>query len=90
MDMETLTPNQINAKVRSGEFTIPQSLHALEPWKSQGEWVPACGGLETPFISRSGRRLLYCWQPRSGKHAYIDVGSDMVLTDEEAQNAMGL
>ena len=88
--METLTPNQINAKVRSGEFTIPQSLHALEHWKSQGEWVPACGGLETPFISRSGRRLLYCWQPRSGKHAYIDVGSDMVLTDEEAQNAMGL
>jgi hypothetical protein len=86
--METLTPNQINEKVRKGELTIPQSLQALEHWKSQGEWVPACGGTETPFLSRSGLRLLYCWQPRSGKHAYLDVNTDMFLTDEEARAAL--
>lgn len=85
-----LTPNEIRAKVREGELTIPQSLELLEEWKSQGDWVPACGGLETPFVSRSGRRLLYCWQPRSGRHAYLDVARDVILSDEEAANAMGL
>ncbi len=85
-----LTPREIEAKVRAGELTIPQSLELREEWKSQGDWVPACGGLETPFVSRSGRRLLYCWQPRSGRHAYLDVARDVILSDEEAANAMGL
>jgi len=56
----------------------------------QGNWIPACGGTETPFLSRSGRRLLYCWQPSTGSHAYIDCGTDMVLTDEEAEAALML
>lgn len=56
----------------------------------QGNWVPACGGTETPFRSRSGRTLLYCWQPSTGRHAYLDVGTDMFLTDEEARLALGL
>lgn len=85
-----LTPTQIDEAVRKGEMTIPQALEAREAWKSQGEWIPACGGTETPFLSRSGKRLLYCWQPRSGRHAYIDLGTDMVLTDEEAEIALGL
>ncbi len=51
-------------------------------------WVPANGGTETPFKSRSGRVLLYCWNPRQGKHAYLDVTTDIILTDEEAAAAM--
>jgi len=51
-------------------------------------WVPACGGLETPFTARNGKRLLYCWNPQQARHAYLDLGTDMVLTNEEAQAAM--
>ena len=47
-------------------------------------WVAACGGTETPFKTRSGRRLLYVWNPATGKHAYLDVETDVVLTWEEA------
>jgi hypothetical protein len=51
-------------------------------------WVPACGGTEVPFKSRSGARLLYCWNPRQNKHAYINVDTDMILTDQEASALM--
>jgi hypothetical protein len=71
-------------------LTVPEVLAKKEEWKAQGDWVPACNGTETPFLSRSGRRLLYCWQPRSGRHAYLDLSTDMILTDEEAEAAMGL
>lgn len=53
-------------------------------------WLSACGGTETPFISRSGKRLLYCWQPSTGKHAYLDCGSDIILMQEESEAAMQL
>jgi hypothetical protein len=53
-------------------------------------WVPACGGTEVPFKSRSGRTLLYCYNPHLGKHAYLDCGTDIILTDEEAIIALEL
>lgn len=57
--------------------------------KRQPNWVPANGGTETPFTTRSGRRLLYVWDTRSGRHAYLDCQTDLVLTDEEAGLALG-
>ena len=53
-------------------------------------WVPACGGTEVPFKSRSGKRLQYVWQPSTGHHAYLDVDSDIILSDEEAEAALAL
>jgi hypothetical protein len=53
-------------------------------------WVPANGGTETPFIARDGKRLLWCYNPATGKHAYLDCRSDVVLTDEEAFHSLGL
>ena len=53
--------------------------------KQNDNWVPACGGTEVPFKSRSGRRLQYVWQPSTGYHAYLDVDSDIILSDEEAE-----
>lgn len=50
-------------------------------------WVPACGGTETVFTSRSGIRMLYCWNPLRG-HAYLNVDTDMVMTDQEANAAL--
>jgi hypothetical protein len=70
-------------------LSLPELIEALDQRKQQGNWIPACGGSEVPFISRSGLRLLYCWQPYSGRHAYLNCDTDIVLTDEEAQFALG-
>lgn len=53
-------------------------------------WLPANGGTEEPFVSRSGRRLLYCYNPALGKHAYMDLDNDIILTDSDAQHLMGM
>lgn len=53
-------------------------------------WYPASGGTEEPFITRNRYRLLYCWQPSTGKHAYLNLDTDIILTDEEARMALGL
>src|SRR5271169_5761582 len=42
---------------------IAQLIAARAYAASQGNWEPACGGTEVPFTTRTGRRLLYCWQP---------------------------
>ncbi len=49
------------------------------------QWVPAAGGTETIFQARSGARLIYLYNPVQGKHAYLNVDQDIILTDEEAR-----
>ena len=61
-------------------------MNEVNPPRSN--WIPACGGTEEPFRSRSGRRLLYCWQPSTGRHAYLDLDSDIILSDDEAFAAL--
>jgi hypothetical protein len=68
--------------------TIPSYLARLEAWNEQGNWTPASGGTETSFTTRTGRRLLYVYQARTGRHAYLDVQTDLILTDEEARQAL--
>lgn len=53
-------------------------------------WIPACGETEQPFTTRTGRRLLYCLDTRSGRHAYFDVETYVILTDDEARQALGI
>ena len=65
-----------------------EELDAAQARKEQGPWIPACGGTEVPFNTRTGRRLLYCWQPSTGNHAYLDCGTDLILSDEEASAAL--
>ena len=65
--------------------TLADILEACDEAKAQGPWTPASGGTEEVFQARSGKRLLYCWQQTTGKHAYLDVDSDLILTDEEAR-----
>lgn len=68
--------------------SVAETLRKLELKREQGDWVPACGGTEVPFTTRTGRRLLYCWQPSTGKHAYLDCNTDLILSDEEAMLAL--
>jgi hypothetical protein len=70
-------------------LSVAELLEKRAKAKEQGNWIPACGGTEVPFFTRSGRRLLYVWQPSTGKHAYLDCNSDLILSDEEAQLILG-
>ena len=69
---------------------LSELIDAEQRRREQGNWVPACGGTEQPFTTRRGFRLLYCWQPTTGKHAYINLDTDIALTDEEAMSALGV
>lgn len=70
-------------------MTLVELLAERARKAEQGPWLPACGGKEEPFVSRSGRRLLYVWQPTTGRHAYLDCQTDIVLSDEEASAYLG-
>lgn len=72
------------------DMNLMEQLAAAEMKKAQGNWFPACGGTEVPFMTRNGYRLLYCWQPSTGRHAYLNLGTDIILTDEEAALALGI
>jgi hypothetical protein len=58
--------------------------------REQGNWYPANGGTEEEFVTRTGRRLLYCWQPSTGRHAYLDCSTDLILSEEEASQVLNL
>jgi hypothetical protein len=70
-------------------MTVCEQLKAYEEKANNGPWVPASGGTETPFFTRNRRRLLYCYQPSTGKHQYLDCDSDLILSNEEADMALG-
>jgi hypothetical protein len=69
--------------------TIAEYIEVKQAQDEQGNWYPACNGTEKPFTSRGGHRLLYCWQPSSGRHAYINLDTDIALTDDEARASLG-
>lgn len=69
---------------------IQEHLAAIDRSRAQGKWEVACGGTEQPFTTRTGRRLLYVWQPSTGRHAYLDLSTDIILSDEEAREALAL
>jgi hypothetical protein len=69
--------------------TVHEKILEAERRREQGHWIPASGGTEKPFTTRTGKRLQYLWQPSTGKHAYYDVDSDIILTDDEAWHALG-
>lgn len=67
--------------------TLEQAIKEDDIRRSNGAWIPACGGTEKPFTARNGRRLQYMFQPSSGKHAYYDLDQDMFLSDSELKSA---
>jgi hypothetical protein len=53
-----------------------------------GRWVAACGGSETPMLVQ-GVRVLYCWNNGTGKHAYLNLDTDMIMLDGEFEALCG-
>jgi hypothetical protein len=70
--------------------TVAEILEERAAKAANGNWVPGSCGKEEPFFTRTGRRLLYCWQPSTGRHAYLDMGTDLILSDEEAREAIAV
>jgi hypothetical protein len=71
------------------QLSLVEMLAERDRKAAEGKWVPACNGTEVPFITRNRFRLLYCWQPSTGRHAYLNCDTDIILTDEEAMMALG-
>ena len=42
------------------------------------QWVPACGGGEKPYRTRTSRWVLYVYNPRRMEHGYLDMRTDIV------------
>jgi len=73
-----------------GHKSLSEILDERRAKAEQGDWIPASGGTEKPFHTRSGKRLQYLYQPSTGRHAYYDVESDIILSDDEAFAALGM
>lgn len=65
-------------------MTLLDEIRASEERKARGPWLPASGGTEVPFTTRDGRRVQYMWQSTTGRHAYLNLDTDVFLTDEQA------
>ena len=73
---------------KESDMGLVEKLKAIDERNENGGWVPASGGTEQPFVA-SGRRVQYLWQPSTGRHAYIDCGTDIMLSDDEAWKFFG-
>jgi hypothetical protein len=72
---------------REGNMNIIEMLDARDRRNAEGNWIPACGGTERPFV-KNGFRLLYVWQASTGDHAYLNLDTDILLSDADC-DALG-
>lgn len=63
--------------------SVSELLDEREVKARQGHWVPACANTEVPFITRTGHKVLYMWQPSTGRHAYLNLITDIFIDDSE-------
>ena len=73
--VEAITGNQTQLLRADARESVAKPLDA---------WVPAAGGTEEPFRTRTGRILLYVWNAATQQHAYLDCQTDIILTDADA------
>lgn len=69
---------------------VKLAVKAKRKKAEQGAWIPGSNGTETPFYTRTGARLLYCYQPSTGKHAYLNCDTDMIISDDEANQLLAI
>lgn len=65
------------------ELSVAEILERRKREAEQGPWFPANRGTEKPFVTRTGHRVLYCWQPSTGRHAYLDMDTDLFIDDAD-------
>jgi hypothetical protein len=69
---------------KNAVISVADQLRWQAAKRENGPIYPANGGTETPIRYRGGRTLLYCWQPSTGRHMYLDTETDIILSDEDA------
>ena len=47
------------------------------------EWQVAHNGKEPVTNTWTGKRVQYVYMPRTKEHAYLDLGTDLILSDAE-------
>lgn len=61
---------------------LNQREYELARRANADRWVPACGGNEVPYLDK-GKRVLYVYNHRTGKHGYLDLDSDIVFDNPD-------
>ena len=54
----------------------PEAQYNMAKAGNMDSWVPGCGGSEVPSLIE-GTRYLYCYNFKQGRHAYINLDTDM-------------
>ena len=70
------------------EVEVEHYSHGGQVHERTDVWVPACGGMETPFKSKSGAMLTYMWNQTTGEHAYYNHDTDTFLSYADALELM--
>jgi hypothetical protein len=78
------------AEAHERDKSVAEILDERQKKKEGGDWFPASGGTEQPFKTRTGRRLQYVYQPSTGNHAYLDLDTDLILSHEDSNFALGM
>jgi hypothetical protein len=73
--------------MRELDIAVADMVDVLQWRKEQGPWIPACGGKEKP-MTVNGVRILYCWQPTTGKHAYVNLDTDVIMSQDDVDALM--
>jgi len=71
---------------RSENWNPDDAKLEYELGKGRDAWVPASGGKEAPII-KNGKWYLYCFNHKRRQHAYLDLDSDSIITNDEARSA---
>lgn len=64
-------------KERTSVRVEPTAEYAQAVAENADRWVAACGGTEVPF-AHNGAEWLYVWNPSTGEHGYLNLGTDIV------------
>lgn len=64
-------------KERTSVRVQPTAEYAQAQAAKADRWVAACGGHEEPFM-HDGVEWLYVWNPNTGDHGYLNLGTDIV------------
>ncbi len=62
---------------RTNVCVQPTAEYAQAQAENADRWVAACGGHEEPF-THDGTEWLYVWNPSTGDHGYLNLGTDIV------------
>lgn len=74
--------NKMSDACDAANVALEKAYEADDAAHDATQWVPACGGTETPFTCL-GKMYHYMWNRRTGEHAYYDIRADLFVSVED-------